>query len=142
MDPRPYIDDFDNFISILVRSQLTTQDHIESIVASFQRDYVPTSKYSNTITALCSFLTSCGLLTSWQCGRLRRGQYKGFSIDEFTLLDNMGQDRGEQCYLAREKTTGTLVRIAIRPLKMPTVPGVDYRTGDGFDYRFVETMIE
>ncbi|MFO0788279.1 MAG: hypothetical protein U0805_02410 [Pirellulales bacterium] len=80
----------------------------------------------------CDFLISSNRLTAWQCNKLLVGKWKGFYLDHFVLLDQIGKDSDYSYYKARNTTDGKMVRLSITPVN---------RTNGRIEYR-VEPFIE
>jgi hypothetical protein len=102
------------FAAILVRSGLADQQAVTSLLARYRNDYLPESKDPDTITAFCCFLVATGVLTPWQCDKLRRGQWKGFFYHDFVILDTLGFDGAVGHYLTRNINTGAYVDLTFR----------------------------
>jgi hypothetical protein len=60
-------------------------------------------------------LLSQEVITAWQCEKLKRGQYKGFYLDDFLLLDFDHVDSERSYYVARNLKTGELNLLGIYP---------------------------
>jgi hypothetical protein len=110
----------DEFAPILVRSKLSTQEQAVDFVAKYHEQPKP-GNLPDTLTAFCSFLVGEGLVTSWQCINLRNGQWKGFYLDHYLLLDKVYEDSKRRHYLARGTTDGAYVRLAISPSRGPEI---------------------
>ena len=76
-------DSIEEFLDILVRSGLATEHQAKSLATQFREVYLKSSGIPDCITALCSFLVTSGVLTTYQCWKLRNGQWKGFYLDDF-----------------------------------------------------------
>lgn len=133
MDERRYVDDVGEFLSLLVRSKLVSKNEMGDLLASYRTEYLPTSRYPDTITAICTFLVERGVVTSWQCGMLRRGQYKGFLLGHFQLLDQLGRDNDDKYFLAEDTETGRHVSLAVTLPAERRDRDIKYRVEREFD---------
>jgi hypothetical protein len=116
VDRAPKADSVEDFTRLLVRSGLVSEDRVAVLVDEFHNQFLPTSKLANTITAFCSFAVGNGEITSWQCEKLRKGQWKGFfDLEGFVMLDNFEPDSEYAHFLARDLKTGGIVRVAVTP---------------------------
>jgi hypothetical protein len=101
------------FVPLLVRSELVAEAEVARLLKEYRAEYLPSRRVPDTITAWCTFLTATGSLTPWQCERLRNGQWKGFVLDDYLLLDRLGFDESHSFYFARERSTNAWVRLSI-----------------------------
>jgi hypothetical protein len=111
----------------LVRSRLLTEQQATNVVAQF-RDSLAATSLPETITAFCSCLVAAGHITTWQCEKLRKGQWKGFyDLAGFVLLDNLGNDDSTfGYYLARDTTSGELVCLKVTPPNRAKRSAIEY----------------
>ena len=119
-------DPIDQFVELLIRSGLKTQEQATELTNQFQTS-LPSIKKSADIAAFCTFLVANDLLTAWQCEKLRSGRFKGFFLDEFVLLDRLPNDANFGYYLARDTTDGRLVRLTVTPVNRTKGRGIEYR---------------
>lgn len=133
MDPRPYVDDIDGFNAYLARSRLVDPEQLHVLMKAYRSEFLPSANLPNTITSLCSFLVGRGVLTTWQCGKLRRGQYKSFFLDQFKLMDTLGHDDDFGYYLALDTQTGGFVKLAITPAAKMKGTAIEYRLRERFE---------
>src|SRR5262245_36155167 len=103
----------DALASILVRSQLSTQQQVEELTDRFQKRH---QESRNDVTEFSSYLVGCGVLTAWQCEKLRNGQWKGFfDCPGFVILDQLSAGERLLYCLARSTDDNRLARISIAP---------------------------
>jgi hypothetical protein len=102
----------DEFVPILVRSKLSTQEQAVDFVAKYHEQPKP-ANLPDTLTAFCSFLVGEGIITTWQCMKLRNAQWKGFYLGKYLLLDNVYEDDKGSHYLARRATDGMYFGLAV-----------------------------
>jgi hypothetical protein len=67
------------------------------------------------VADLCDHLTEKQLLTAWQCGKLDDNKYKGFFLDGFKLLEQVGKDTKSTAYLVEEVATGRRLAMVVTP---------------------------
>jgi hypothetical protein len=105
----------DEFLPVLVRSELVTQPKSSELVARYQEEYLPTTDVPDSLTAFCSFLIADGTLTTWQCTKLRNAQWKGFYLDGWLILDHIDLDQDCSYFLVHHTTQDTFARMAVTP---------------------------
>lgn len=111
MDPNRWIWNGDTFVASLVASQLVDQKRAASLSEEFRQ-----SGSSNlTITGFCDFLISKGVVTYWQCMKLRNDQYKGFFCGEYVIIDYLSSNNVSSLYVARHVKTGEVVVLVFDP---------------------------
>jgi len=98
----------DKFVSTLLKSGLL--DDISLRDARRAVD-VQTAGDAN-LEQLCSHLASNELLTQWQCDKLRLGRCRGFFIDNFKLMQPVGEVDCCTTYMAEDANSG--MRIGLR----------------------------
>jgi hypothetical protein len=115
MSKRDRADTVDQMVAALIRSALVTEDRAAALLTEYRTDFAPSSGMPDTVTAFCTYLVSIEEVTTWQCEKLRNGQWKGFfELDDYELLDKLGSDDEYGYYLGRHTAKGTFVRLAIR----------------------------
>jgi hypothetical protein len=125
-------DSIEEFVDVLVRSGLAAERQTKMCITQFREGYLSSSSIRDCITAFRCFLVASGVLTAYQCWKLRNGQWKGFYLDDFALLDFLAKDREFSYYLARHAKDGTFVRLAVTPMARAKGPDFEYR----IDHRF------
>lgn len=75
----------------------------------------------------CEFLVATNRLTAWQCDNLQKGRWKGFYLDNYLLLEQIGKDQEFGYYKARDARDGALVTMVVTPVNRATGPGIEYR---------------
>ncbi len=60
-------------------------------------------------------LPSKGVLTKWQCDKLRTGRWKGYFLDGYCFLCQLSKDMTTSTYLCKEMATGKRVAMAVTP---------------------------
>ena len=114
----PWSSDREKFLALLVASHLFDLRELEAAIEGQQ---------ASDLNQLCEHLVSREMLTQWQCNKLRNGQYKGFFLGGFKLLDQVSEEGS--LYLAEDCSTHRTVRLAVQP--NAEEPG-------GLSYRIVE----
>lgn len=130
MSPFRFVDDLNGFLKVLIKSGLIEKEQRRHVFASFRDAYPKGQDGPDELAVLCKFLVARDVLTVWQCNKLRHGQYKGFFVDEFRLLDRAGVDGDDTLYLAEDLRSGGYVHLGVEPL------GKSNEVGPiGFNYR-------
>ena len=85
------------------------------MLTDFRENFAPRSKHGKSLTALGTYLIANNILTCWQYDKLHNGQWKGFFLDGYKLVDHLGY--GPQCsyYLAEDVGTAKCVVISVTP---------------------------
>ena len=121
------IDDVEEFWRLLAGSCLVKQEALTILYKSYRDEYLRAIRQPDTVDSVCGFLLIASRLTSWQCEKLRCGQWKGFFLDQYVLVDLIGETEMHRYYLARHIDGRNYVRIAVtRP---------PYQSGEGIEYR-------
>ena len=109
------------FLDFLRRSCLVERDQLERLLTQWKQQ--APDKLADT-DLLCDALIETGLVTRWQCERLRDGRYKGFFLKKYKLLDHVGTGGMSTVYLAEH----VLMRrqVAIKVLPKPRVKDTSY----------------
>ena len=105
------MDDINEFNRTMIESGLISDG---SVLADFLASIDESDKIENSITGFTKFLIAHEVLTCWQCAKLRNGQYKGFFMDSFRILDHLGHDEKCNRYLARDENTQKYVTISVQ----------------------------
>jgi hypothetical protein len=116
----------DHFIELLIRSGLLGRPEADELVARF-RDQFGDSSDLDDIDTFCQFLISENLFTNWQLSKLRAGKWKGFYLDNYLLLEQVGKDQEFCYYKGRDTRDGKLVRLVITPMVLSRSGGIEYR---------------
>ena len=101
----------DEFTRIMIESGLVANG---SVHADFLASIDESDKIKNSITGFTKYLIANDVLTCWQCAKLRNGQHKGFFMDSFRILDQLGHDEKCNRYLARDEDTRKYVTITVQ----------------------------
>lgn len=120
MPVRKPISDINRFCQVLLASGLVSDIVLSDVRAAFHSKATRDSMHGATLTAFAADLVARGIITSWQCGKLRRGQYKGFFFEGYKLLGHLGDDDRCNRYLAEDcRTAKCVVLCVIPPLIAP-----------------------
>jgi hypothetical protein len=108
MSAFPWTTDVDQFLAMVLASQLLSRNDI-----SHQFDRFRTSSTLTNAKArdFADYLVAAGSLTRWQCDKLLNGQFKGFYLDGFKLLEKSPSADSE--YIAIRMSTGGRVLLEI-----------------------------
>jgi eukaryotic-like serine/threonine-protein kinase len=116
----------EHFLKLLVSSGLSNNKECDELLAGFREQ--SGDQYSpDNLDSFCRFLIATNLFTEWQCSKLRVGKWKGFYLDNYLLLDQIGKDEEFAYYRARDTRDGKLVRMTITPMAHSNGPGIEYR---------------
>jgi hypothetical protein len=107
----------DDFVQFLSRSEVTTAQQAIEYVAQFNAEHPEAIKAQKALDKFCDYLICTGLVTAWQCKKLRLGRWKGFYMDNYLLLEQVPYDQVNLAYKARDSTTGDVVCVVIPPHK-------------------------
>lgn len=108
------VETIEEFAELLVRSGLLESDQVKKIIHSYNEDFAKVAKTGSTITSFTTYLIKRDVLTCWQCNKLRQGQFRGFILGSFQLLDYQSHDEDTGVYLAQDIKSGQVVRLAIK----------------------------
>lgn len=125
MNTFPWTTALDQFLALLLASELMTLEELGREFKEFSR-VSRTSAESNDIEAFSHHLVSRGLLTEWQCGKLREKKYKGFFLGCCKLLRWLKTDDQRAYYLAKDLEHKCFVRLAVTPAKDSVSGQVEY----------------
>lgn len=113
MSIHPSVSPILKFARLLIASGLLDTAACDSLVEDFEKNYAPSSKYGNSLTAFGTYLVANKVLTCWQFTMLNEGRWKGFFLDQFKLIDCIGHfDKGNR-YIAEDLKTGEVVVLAV-----------------------------
>ena len=98
----------DKFVVTLLKSGLLDK----LCVLDARRAVKAKTESSTELENLCSHLVSNGLITQWQCDKLRVGKHRGFFVDEYKIVDHIGKDYVSTTYMAVNIKSGE--RIGLR----------------------------
>ena len=77
---------------VLRQSQLCAEQQIVELAREFESDSGGGIAKADLITNFCRFLIDKNVVTAWQCDKLKAGKYKGFYLDDYVLLEQVGKD--------------------------------------------------
>jgi hypothetical protein len=117
----------EEFLPLLIRSELATEPQASELLVRYQEEHLPTTDVPDSLTSFCSFLVADGMLTTWQCTKLRNAQWKGFYLDGWLFLDHADLDQDYSYFLVRHTTEGTIAQMAVVPPARWKGRDVDYR---------------
>ncbi|MCI0335268.1 MAG: hypothetical protein L0228_18825 [Planctomycetes bacterium] len=114
----------DEFLALVLASGLVDEAALSEACADLYVDRAD----PEAVDALCRYLIANDTLTEWQCDKLRKKKWKGFWLDEYCLLKQLGKGDMTSTYLAKERTTGKRVALVVTPpMVSPWVDGPIYR---------------
>jgi hypothetical protein len=106
----------ERLICLLRKSQLCAEQQIVQVVSSFERERGDIAS-GDAVTQFCDFIVSKNIVTAWQCDNLKAGRFRGFYLDDYLLLEVVGQDNTLRSYRARDLRDGTTVRLVVAAKK-------------------------
>lgn len=109
------INDIQGFCRVLAASGLIAGDSIAAILADFRAPAAHDAKYGASFTAFTRYLVANGIVTCWQYAKLRNGQYQGFFLDGYKILDHIGADSGCSRFLTEDTRTAQSVVLCVKP---------------------------
>ena len=109
------LNDIDGFCRVLAASGLVSGDSIAAILVDFRAHSAQDTKYGASFTAFMKYLVANGIVTCWQCAKLRNGQYQGFFLDGYRILDSIGADPGCSRFLAEDSRSAQCVVLCVKP---------------------------
>jgi eukaryotic-like serine/threonine-protein kinase len=122
--------DIECFITLVAKSGLIDKAEIRELARPYRGRLHWWKR--NEARPFCDFLISTNRLTNWQCDKLLMGKYKGFYLDNYVLLGQVGKDYESSSYKARDLKDGKFVRLVVTPVN---------QTGGRIEYR-VEPFVE
>lgn len=120
------------FKTLLINSRLSGKTEADELATVFQAECRERNAPA-TVDLFCDFLIANNRFTAWQCDKLRKGKWKGFYLDDYQLLDQIGKDQEFAYYQARDTRDGTLVRLTITPVNRAKGPNIEYRVDGCFE---------
>ncbi len=106
--------DIDQFTQLLVHSRLFGEQESRDLAAEFQKACNDRGEDIN-VALFSEFLVKMGYVTRWQCDKLLVGKWKGFYLDNFLLLEQVGKGSDYSSYKARNARDGKLVCLVVTP---------------------------
>jgi hypothetical protein len=103
--------EIDQFLALVLASHLVDQASLTKACADFCVERTD----AGAVDELCRYLVANQTLTDWQCDKLRQGKWKGFWLDNYCLLKQLGKGDATSTYLAKEWRTGRLVALVVTP---------------------------
>jgi hypothetical protein len=113
----PHPSKIDKFLTCVQASGLLSVDELKIAFSEFGQGN-QTELCDSDLIALCDYLIKNYRLTLWQCAKLLNGQYKGFYLDHYKILDDIGIAGSISFYLAEDTIKKRKVRLRITP---PTI---------------------
>jgi eukaryotic-like serine/threonine-protein kinase len=105
------VNQIDRFLDVMMRSGLVTL--VQLVAACNGFDVLRGDE--SALDDLCRHLVGKGLVTDWQCEKLRMGKFKGFFLDGYCLVRHLRKDETSALYLCREVATGKCMAIRVTP---------------------------
>ena len=116
MEHSPWSSVLDKFLALALASGLVGLDELRSQLSKFRQETgTPCRNDHADLTAFCNYLVERGVLTRWQCDKLLEGRFRGFFLDNFKLLEDLGQSGTWSIYAAEERHSKRRVTIRVTP---------------------------
>ena len=107
----PSVSSINDFVKILRKSGLAEASKIDEVVASLDNlDSPLTDEVTN------AFLNA-NLITTWHLKQLLKGKHKGFFLERYKLLNELGKGGMSSVYLAEHTSMHLPVAIKVLPVK-------------------------
>ncbi len=102
--------DLQRFVTLYIKSELIGKREADAVVAAF---YAGRRKLEKSIELdeFCSFLILSKRLTRWQSGMLLVGKWKGFYVDDYVILEPVGESADTSSFKARNTKNETVVLL-------------------------------
>ena len=94
----------DKFLELVLRSGLLDKAEIRRACRDID---------SNSLEELCSHFVRSGLITEWQCNKLKAGRHRGFFFLNYVLQEQVRRDDASTTYLAVDLETNQKVGVRI-----------------------------
>jgi len=112
------------FVFNLIRSGILSEFQARQLY----REYVEL-RLPATLSDCCEFLINNGSVTEWQCNKLKSGKWKGYHMDHYLLLEQVGNP--DELHLrARDTRDGSIVLLIVTPRNQTKGPNIEYRVED------------
>lgn len=115
MDAHPWSSEVDQFLARLLASRFLDYDGFRRASAHVSTG----ARDAEALDKLCTALIDDGVLTEWQCAKLRQGKFKGFHVDNYCLLSQLETNDVETTFTARDVVKGTIVELAVAKHQKP-----------------------
>ena len=100
-----------DFVALLRKSGLAEVSKIDDVVASFDDLDAP---ISDDVTKA---FVDAGLITTWHLKQLLKGKHRGFFLERYKLLNELGKGGMSSVYLAEHTSMHLPVAIKVLPVK-------------------------
>jgi len=110
-----------DFVFNLIRSGI-----ISSQQARYSYRQYRDAGLTESLQDVCNFLVGNGTITEWQCDKLKQGKWRGFQLDDYLLLEQVGKGELDCSYRSRDIRDGSIVRLVITPTRL-TGGKIEYR---------------
>lgn len=102
----------ENFLELVRRSSLVEKDQLDRAIDELKQQ---TPEIIDDSDQLADRLIQAGLLTEWQCSKLREGRHKGFFLGKYKLLGHLGTGGMSSVYLGEHTLLNRRVAIKVLP---------------------------
>ncbi|MCA9208709.1 MAG: serine/threonine protein kinase, partial [Planctomycetales bacterium] len=101
------------FIELLRRSKLANRQQIEAVIDEIKTNHG--GKVPSDASLVAQAFLDADVLTQWQCDKLRDGRYRGFFLDKYKLLRQIGRGGMSTVYLAEHTLMHRSVAVKVLP---------------------------
>src|SRR5436190_11716322 len=123
----------EHFIELLRKSEICTEKQVTDLVSSFGYERGEITSGDDGVSQFCRFLIVKNAVTAWQCDKLKAGKFRGFYLDDYLLLEVVGQDNTSRSYRARDMRDGSIVRLIVTPMNRSKDRHIEYRVERNFE---------
>ena len=124
----------ERFICFLRLSQICSEQQVQELLGTFENQRQEILSDEDGLAQFCSTLVSANAATEWQCNKLKVGKWKGFYLDDYLLLEQVGKDYEYAYYRARDIRDGSIVRLVVTPMNRTKGPRIiEYRVERSFE---------
>jgi hypothetical protein len=118
--------ELEQFITLLIKSGIVNRHEAQKVVTALQEGCEELGQ-EVSLDTFCEFLIATNRLTKWQSDKLRAGKWKGFYLDDYLLLGQVGKGHDSSSYAARDTRNGKLVCLVITPMALSKSGNIEYR---------------
>jgi hypothetical protein len=116
----------EQFTTLLINSGLFGEREARELAGTFQEACRDRGD-EDSVETFSEFLVATDRLTRWQCDKLRMGKWKGFYLDNFLLLEQIGKDHESSSYKARNARDGNVMCLVVTPFALSKSGRIEYR---------------
>jgi eukaryotic-like serine/threonine-protein kinase len=108
--PKPNVE---SFLDLAKRSGLVEKDRLQGLIAQLEKE--SGGKLPSEVDEVARRFVAENVVTQWQCDMLLQGRHKGFFLDRYKLLGQLGQGGMSTVYLGEHVLMRRLVAVKVLP---------------------------